>query len=160
MMEKGDLPTFEEFPLPRYEDWVKRVEKSLKGVTFDKLVTKTYEDIAVKPIYCSEDTAGIIHIHTAPGFPPYVRGNEALGYVSHPWEVSQEFSNGDPVIVASMAKQAFQRGQTSFHISLDAPSKRGGNPNQAPVHEVGKHGVSLFCLKDVETLLAQVKWEE
>lgn len=165
MMEKenGDQrsqqPSFDEFPIPSVQDWLKTVEKSLKGAPFDKLMTKTYEEITIKPIYTSQDIEGSHHLKTLPGFPPYIRGNEPLGYLTHPWEVSQELSEGDLDRFASVAKTAMERGQTTLHIHLDEPSRRGENPSQANQHKVGKNGLSLFCLSDLERACSNINWE-
>ena len=51
-------PTFNEFPPTPYEEWRKAIDKILKGAPFEKrLITKTYEDIDLQPMYLS-----LIHI--------------------------------------------------------------------------------------------------
>ncbi len=39
------------FPQPNEEQWRKLVDKALKGGSFDKLVSKTYDGVAIAPLY-------------------------------------------------------------------------------------------------------------
>jgi len=39
------------FPPARHEDWLKLVQAVLKGAPFEKLTTKTYDDLAIAPLY-------------------------------------------------------------------------------------------------------------
>ncbi len=50
---------------------------------------QTPELIPVKPLYTSADLAGVDHLDTMPGFPPFVRGPYATMYVQRPWTVRQ-----------------------------------------------------------------------
>ena len=84
-------PTFNEFPPTPYEEWRKVVDKFLKGAPFEKrLVTKTYENIDLQPMYRQEDIANLPHLDSLPGFAPYLRGTTPLGYVASSWDVAQE----------------------------------------------------------------------
>ena len=53
----GDKPDLKkDFNHTSFEDWKKQVEKDLKGESFDKkLITKTYEEINLQPLYTSND---------------------------------------------------------------------------------------------------------
>lgn len=71
--QTADLPapTFDEFAPTPYEEWRKVVDKFLKGAPFEKrLVTKTYENIDLQPMYRQEDIAGLPQIDGLPGLPP------------------------------------------------------------------------------------------
>jgi len=51
-------PLFDMFPPATYEEWRAVAEKTLKGAPFEKrLITKTYENILLQPIYNIEDIA-------------------------------------------------------------------------------------------------------
>jgi len=79
--------TFEEFPVPSYEQWRKEAEATLDGAPFEKkLVTRTFEGIDLQPIYRKEDLAKLNHLGSAPGQPPYVRGAKT----TNDWEISQD----------------------------------------------------------------------
>jgi methylmalonyl-CoA mutase len=48
----SDLPLAAEFPAASRDDWMKLVESALKGAPFEKkLVSKTYDGIAIQPLY-------------------------------------------------------------------------------------------------------------
>ena len=89
--------SFNEFPPTPYEEWRKVVDKFLKGAPFEKrLVTKTYEDIDLQPMYRQEDLEGLPHLDGLPGFAPYLRATTPLGYVGGSWDVAQEMPYATP----------------------------------------------------------------
>lgn len=151
------MPSFEEFPQPTYQDWRLAAEKSLKGVPFEKLVSDTYEGISIKPLYLQEDIQNLPHIKAMPGIAPFVRGNEPLGYLTNPWEVSQEFSQGSPESMNQSIQNDLKRGQGTLHIVLDKPTRHGIDPCESIKEEIGRDGCSLFQLSDLETLLTGVE---
>lgn len=145
---------FGEFPPTTYDEWRQAAEKTLKGVPFEKkLITKTYEGIDLRPIYVRADTAGLPHMQTLPGLPPYVRGTEPLGYVLKPWEVCQELPYGAPAEVNRAARADVARGQTALNLPLDRATLAGLDPDAAATGDVGQGGVSLASAADVTTIL-------
>jgi methylmalonyl-CoA mutase len=46
-----DLPLGAEFPPASREQWMKLVDGALKGTPFDKLIARTYDDLAIEPLY-------------------------------------------------------------------------------------------------------------
>ena len=46
-----DLRLGAEFPAATYDDWRKLVDGVLKGASFEKLVSKTYDNVKIAPIY-------------------------------------------------------------------------------------------------------------
>ncbi len=65
----GDKPDLiKDFPVLSFDDWKKQVEKDLKGESFDKkLITKTYEEINLQPLYTSNDIKDLPQINNFPG---------------------------------------------------------------------------------------------
>lgn len=105
-------PTFDEFPPTPYEEWRKVVDKFLKGAPFEKrLVTKTYENIDLQPMYRQEDIANLPQIDSLPGFAPYVRGASAIGYVGGSWDVAQEIPCSTPAAFNEALQSDLARGQ-------------------------------------------------
>ncbi|MCK7523485.1 MAG: methylmalonyl-CoA mutase family protein [Ignavibacteriales bacterium] len=78
----GDKPDLKkDFPVPSFDDWKQQVEKDLKGESFDKkLITKTYEEINLQPLYTSNDIKDLPQINNFPGFENLLRGNSASGF--------------------------------------------------------------------------------
>ena len=59
---------FVEFPEHSYEHWKEEAEKPLKGASFEsRLLTKTYEEIELKPIYRLEDSSKATLQQSFPG---------------------------------------------------------------------------------------------
>lgn len=148
---------FGEFPYTSYEEWRKVAEKSLKGASFEKkLINKTYEDIEIQPIYWPSDVEDLPHMDSLPGFPPYVRGNEPLGYLLKPWEVSQEISGGEPAALNQAARHDLERGQTEFNFLLDQAGLAGLDADEAVAEDVGCDGVSISTMADLAKVLEDI----
>lgn len=144
----------QEFPFSTPGDWRQLVEKELKGAPFDKkLVSKTYEGIDLQPIYTQEDSAGLPHLDSLPGFPPYVRGGSAAGYRGQAWAVAQELTYATPAAWNSAARHDLDHGQTALTIVLDAATLQGLDPDQAPADTVGRGGLSLATVDDLAAAL-------
>lgn len=110
----------EEFAPNSYEEWAKEAEASLKGKPLEKLVTKTYEGITLKPIYRKEDTENLRHIaNNFPGVFPFVRGTKADGYKKNAWKVEQDINYSCPREFNSALKYDLQKGQDSISLKIN-----------------------------------------
>ena len=84
-----------EFPAATREQWLKLVELVLKGATFeDKLVTRTADGLAIKPLYPRSSAAKPIAAR-APGAR---------------WQVMQRIDHPDPAAANAQALQELQNG--------------------------------------------------
>jgi len=143
-----------EFVEPSYGDWRKLVESELKGAVFDKkMYTETYEGIKLHPIYRSEDVSGLPHVNSFPGFAPFVRGSNASGYLTQPWEASQEISVSSPSAFNEAARNSLARGLNALNIVLDQATRNGQDPDWAKAGEVGLGGLSVATLDDLARAL-------
>ncbi|ATA60590.1 methylmalonyl-CoA mutase [Geobacillus stearothermophilus] len=106
------------FPAPTVEEWEREAEKSLKGKPLERLVSMTYENIAVKPLYTRCDVEALGPLEQYPGFGQYVRGARPEGYRGGPWKVSQEISAASPSEWNEAVKHDLERGQTEIHFAL------------------------------------------
>jgi methylmalonyl-CoA mutase len=115
--------SFDEFPVPAYEDWYAAAVDSLDGASFEKaLTTPTYEGLTLQPLYRREDTAEFEHAHTLPGLPPFVRGTQAAGYASQPWQIAQAVPYTSPQAFNEALRSDLERGQNAIvleHVSLN-----------------------------------------
>ena len=136
----------EDFPGHSYEQWHQAAEALLKGASFEKLlVSKTYENITIQPIYRREDIANLEHLKHWPGADSLVRGSHAHGFLKSGWEVSQELKAPTPAALNQIAHQGLHGGQSELNIALSC--------GQA---ECCKRGVVLDSAADVQTALAGV----
>ena len=153
----SNAPTFTEFPVPGYEEWKEAAVAALKGGSFEKrLITKTHEGIELQPMYRAEDAADLPHMGSMPGFLPYVRGTDALGYKLSAWEVSQELADASPEAFNKALVADLERGQTAVNMRLDVATLLGEDADTPETNYVGKGGVSISCLADLEKALEGV----
>lgn len=148
---------FAEFPTPTSAEWRQAVVESLRGRSFESLITHTDEGIDLLPMLRREDTADIQHQHTLPGQPPYVRGTRAAGYRQRPWLVAQELIYLTPQVFNKVLLHDLEHGQTAVHIRLDQPTRHGRDPDQAQPGEVSRDGLSLATTDDITTALQGVE---
>ena len=153
-------PTFNEFPPTPYEEWRKAVDKALKGAPFEKrLVTKTYENIDLQPMYRQEDIEGLPHLDSLPGFAPYLRGTTPLGYVASSWDVAQELPYPTPAAFNEALRADLTRGQNAVNLVLDRPTLAGVDADQAEADDVGRGGLSVSSVADLAQALDGVDLE-
>lgn len=149
-----DLDLRQDFPPTTYQQWREAAEAGLKGASFEKkLVTNTYENIELQPVYTKEDLKGLSHLGNMPGFSPYVRGTKQEGYLASGWDICQELPYGTPALFNKALKNDLQRGQTAVNLILDPASRRGVDADIAPVQDVGSNGTSLSTLEDLKAAL-------
>ena len=149
-----DLDLGRDFPPTSYQQWREAAEAGLKGASFEKkLVTKTYENIELQPVYTKEDLKGLSHLGNMPGFSPYVRGTKNDGYLTSGWDICQELPYGTPALFNKALKQDLQRGQTAVNLIFDPASRRGLDADIAPTLDVGRNGTSISTLEDLKVAL-------
>ena len=105
-----------EFPEHTYEQWHAAAEALLKGASFEKLlVSKTYEDIIIQPIYRHDDIAGLEHRKHFPGSASQVRGSRAEGFLKAGWEVSQELKAASVADLNGIIHEGLNGGQSELN---------------------------------------------
>jgi methylmalonyl-CoA mutase len=137
--------------------WRQTVEAELKGVRFDKkLVTRTFEGIALQPLYTRADLAGVPHLTARPGEAPYGRGFRNLGYKEDSWECCQEIVACAIAGFNSALRADLMAGQNSVAIVPDVAARAGCDPDEAPAGSVGTNGLSLTDGRDFAEALDAV----
>lgn len=107
----------DDFPYPTYEEWKAVVEKDLKGVPFEKkLITKTYEGIDLQPIYNLPDIEALPFIDELPGFRNHLRGNNAAGYISGDWKLTQKIHQNYPDEFNAALKNGIENGLNAIYL--------------------------------------------
>ena len=135
-----------DFPEHSYEQWHKAAETLLKGASFEKrLVSKTYENITIQPIYRREDIANLEHRKHLPGADSLVRGSHPQGFLKSGWEVSQELRAATPAELNRIAHEGLSGGQSELNVVVGC--------GQAACC---KGGVTLDSVADVTTALSGV----
>ena len=113
--------------------------------------------IEIKPLYTAEDLAGFDPEARLgrPGQPPYTRGVYEQMYRTRPWTMRQYSGFGS----AEETNQRFHfllgAGQTGLSCAFDLPTQMGYDSDHPRSEgEVGKVGVAIDSLEDMELLLA------
>jgi methylmalonyl-CoA mutase len=154
------LPTFDEFAPTPYEEWRKVVDKFLKGAPFEKrLVTKTYENIDLQPMYRQENRRSAASGRLARFCALRARRTTPLGYVAASWDVAQEIPCGTPAAFNAALRPILARGQNAVNLVLDRPTLAGVDADQAEADDVGKGGLSVSSVADLAQALAGVDLE-
>lgn len=152
----------EDFPTASYEQWRALVEKDLRGAPFEKkLVTHTYEGIDIQPVYSRQDRPDASDEHGFPGLPPFVRGATPLGGVIKGWDLRQEHAHPDLGVSNRAVLDDVQGGVTSLVLRLDEASRRGLDADHPAAESLAaRDGLTVYCLDDLDTLLAEVPLED
>ncbi len=118
--------------------------------------------IPLKAVYGPEDVADLEYTGdiSDPGQYPFVRGLYPMMYRFQPWMKGMVSGFGLPEETNARQKQLLADGQHGYggqpmiHIAFDMPSHYGYDPDHALAQgEVGKCGISLCSLQDMEMLL-------
>lgn len=139
-----------------YTQWRTAVEAELQGAPFDKkLVTRTFEGVALQPVYTRADASGLSGIASQPGEAPFLRGYSESGYTAGTWEFSQEIAAAKPLDFNCALLSDLMRGQNSIALSPDQASRNGQDADAASAG-VGVDGVSVSDLSDLSAALKGV----
>lgn len=117
---------------------------------------ETKSEIPVKPLYTPLDVTESEYLEKInfPGRYPFTRGTYAEGYRTRTWFVRGLFGYGTAEETNQRMKFLITQGATGLNIVYDAPTAWEGIDADNPLAhgEVGKNGVSLNTLKDMEDM--------
>jgi methylmalonyl-CoA mutase len=99
-MLESDMPFADAFPLADEAQWRKLVDGVLKGNSFETLISKTYDDIAIAPLYPHAREQAPQALRSSPG----------------PWSIVQRVDNPDPVEANKQALIDLENGATGLHL--------------------------------------------
>ncbi len=115
----------------------------------------TESGIEVKSLYTQEDikTLDPSGDMGEPGEYPYTRGIHKTMYRDRLWTMRQYSGFGTPRDSNQRYKYLLEQGQTGLSVALDLPTQMGLDPDHPmSLGEVGRVGVCINTLKDMETL--------
>ncbi|MEM6678645.1 MAG: methylmalonyl-CoA mutase family protein, partial [Pseudomonadota bacterium] len=145
----------------KMDDWRALAEKELKGRSSDELVWNTVEGIAVKPLYTEEDLAGLSHLGTLPGLPPFTRGPRATMYAGRPWTLRQYAGFSTAEESNAFYRRNLAAGQMGVSVAFDLATHRGYDSDHPRVEgDVGKAGVAIDSVEDMKILFDGIPLEK
>ncbi|MFD0980171.1 methylmalonyl-CoA mutase [Tropicimonas aquimaris] len=135
------------------QEWAALATKELRGRSLDDLTWNTLEGIRVKPLYTAEDTAGLAHMGTLPGFEPFTRGVKATMYTGRPWTIRQYAGFSTAEESNAFYRKALAAGQQGVSVAFDLATHRGYDSDHPRVEgDVGKAGVAIDSVEDMKIL--------
>ncbi len=141
----------------RRQEWRdQKLARSLAQKGLRREPIRTPSGFEVQDVYTPADVPDLDYERDL-GFPgefPYTRGIEPAMYRSQLWTFGQYGGYGTAEETNLRYKQLIDRGATGLSIALDLPTQVGYDPD-SPIAEgeVGKVGVNIASLQDMETLL-------
>ncbi len=130
-------------------EWRKKYEKGeVRDIAF------TNSEKEVQPIYSPLDAAETsAEALGMPGFYPYTRGVHPTGYRGRLWTMRQFAGFGSARDTNERYKFLLAHGQTGLSVAFDFPTLMGYDSDHPRSEgEVGKCGVAISSLADMETL--------
>lgn len=122
---------------------------------------KTDSDIEVKEVYTSADIPGIEEELGGPGAFPFTRGIYPNMYRSRFWTMRQYGGFGTARETNERFKYLLSKGQTGLSVAFDLPTQMGYDSDHPLAEgEVGKSGVAIDSLEDMEILFDGVQLEK
>jgi methylmalonyl-CoA mutase, N-terminal domain len=119
----------------------------------------TNSGIEIKREYDPEDLNGFDFVNDL-GFPgeyPFTRGVQPTMYRGRLWTMRQYAGFGDAEESNRRYRYLFANGQTGLSVAFDLPTQMGRDADHPLARgEVGRVGVSIGSIEDMETLLAEL----
>jgi methylmalonyl-CoA mutase, N-terminal domain len=140
------------------EQWEEKLEtKVLVKQPESRENFSTSSDIDIKRLYSPADFENRSYMEDLafPGEFPYTRGVQPTMYRSRHWTMRQYAGFASAEESNKRYKYLLQQGQTGLSIAFDLPTQIGYDSDHPLAEgEVGKVGVAIDSLEDMETLLS------
>jgi len=119
---------------------------------------ETTSGIPLQPVYDPHDLPRDLARRTPPpGEPPFTRGIHPAMYRERLWTMRQYAGFGSAAHTNQRFRYLLDHGQTGLSVAFDLPTQMGYDSDHLLARgEVGKVGVAISCLADMETLLADL----
>jgi methylmalonyl-CoA mutase len=102
------------FPDPDMSAWQDLAQKALKGASLDRLTAKTYDGIAIKPLYTAADVSAANAGSPASARDPFL-----------PWDIRQAVLDPDPIAANRVALADLELGVSSIEFVIDPDGNCG-----------------------------------
>jgi methylmalonyl-CoA mutase, N-terminal domain len=139
------------------------LEPTLKKSPERKGPFTTISGRPIERLYTADDVTGVDYDRdvASPGEFPYVRGIHPTGYRGKLWTMRQFAGFGSPEETNQRYKDLIAAGGTGLSVAFDLPTLMGRDPDHPlSLGEVGKCGVSIVSLKDMERLFEGIPLDD
>ncbi len=116
----------------------------------------------VKRVYTPADVADVPYEDIGlPGRYPFTRGPYPTMYRGRPWTMRQIAGFGTPDETNERFRYLIEQGQTGLSVDFDMPTLMGfDSDSPRSVGEVGREGVAIDVLEDMDRLFAGIDLED
>lgn len=138
--------------------WKQNVDKTLQKFPERKEPFETSSGIPVHRLYEPEKPEdGYLEKLGFPGAYPYTRGIQPTMYRSRHWTMRQYAGFGSAKETNERFRYLLDQGQTGLSVAFDLPTQIGYDSDDPMAEgEVGKVGVAIDSLEDMEQLFAEI----
>ena len=146
------------------KNWEERkLDPALKRNKERREKFETTSGIEIKRAYDPGDAANLDYLRDLgyPGEYPFTRGVQPTMYRGRLWTMRQYAGFGTAEESNQRYRYLFKQGQTGLSVAFDLPTQMGRDADHPLAHgEVGRVGVSIGSLADMETLLAELPLDQ
>jgi methylmalonyl-CoA mutase len=122
---------------------------------------ETTEGISIFSKYFPEDIQGLMHLNSAPGFAPFVRGPYPTMYVQKPWTLRQYAGFSTAEESNAFYRKNLAAGQKGLSIAFDLATHRGyDSDHPRVVGDVGMAGVAIDSIFDMRKLFSGIPLDQ
>jgi methylmalonyl-CoA mutase, N-terminal domain len=133
--------------------------KAVEGAPERRARFETSSGLEVRDLYTPADTAGLDEDRDLgrPGEPPFTRGVQPTMYRSRLWTMRQYAGFSTATETNRRFRYLLEQGQTGLSVAFDLPTQMGFDSDAPEAEgEVGRVGVPISSLADMETLVDQI----
>ncbi|MBN2802849.1 MAG: hypothetical protein JXR91_07130 [Deltaproteobacteria bacterium] len=155
---EAELPSFDDFISPSYDDWKKSAVDSLKGASFEKTLFSIADGIEIQPYYNKENIAELNLSKEAYSFArgiTYDSSDEIPQKVSS-WRIGQRYSVKSAESLIEFLKTDLVNGLDEIHIPVNIPDASGVS-FYGYNREFIKNGISLESFSKLAPLFKESK---
>ena len=159
MADKVDLDPLEK----AFESWSKNVESKLGKNPERKKEFLNTSGIPVRRLYTPVHTKDLDDLGDVgfPGSYPFTRGVQPTMYRGRHWTMRQYAGFGNAEESNKRYKFLLEQGQTGLSVAFDLPTQIGyDSDHDMAMGEVGKVGVAISSLQDMETLFGGIPLDQ
>lgn len=143
--------------------WNDKVEKTLGKNPERKKDFQTTSGIPIKRVFSPADIAGMDYEQdlNLPGEYPYTRGVQPTMFRGRFWTMRQYAGFGTAEDTNNRYRYLLEHGQTGLSVAFDLPTQIGYDSDHPLAQgEVGKVGVAIDSVKDMEILFNRIPLEK
>jgi methylmalonyl-CoA mutase, N-terminal domain len=139
------------------KNWQEKTEKLMNKFPERKERFHTSSDIEINRLYGAEKDDYPFEALGLPGEYPYTRGSQPTMYRARFWTMRQYAGFGSAEETNKRFQYLLKQGQTGLSVAFDLPTQIGYDSDHPMARgEVGKVGVAIDSLEDMEALLKDI----